>query len=207
TRSGNATAERAEHAENSTPPRLRQRTSAHGDEERYHHRVEHDALPARPVRRRADMPCVATVLALSLTLNAGQPSGAAAERRQQILDYKLTMRRANQLLTAMDAMTKYVASLPDYAERIRKSMTMAPAEQLAQVENDPKAMAILKQNNLTAKEYLVGVPTLRMSLMVAQGLPQSDRIVASPENVAFAKAHLFELKPRMDAADGSRGRE
>ncbi|HMF95424.1 MAG TPA: hypothetical protein VKE96_14075 [Vicinamibacterales bacterium] len=153
------------------------------------------------------MPCVTTLLAISLTLTAGQPSGAAAERRQQILDYQLTMPRANQLLTAMDAMTKYVASLPDYTERIRKSMTMTPAEQLAQVENDPRAMAILKQNNLTAKEYLVGVPTLRMALMVAQGLPQSDRIVASPANVTFAKAHLSELKPRMDAADGARGRE
>jgi len=69
--------------------------------------------------------------------------------------------RADQLITAMDAMSKYVASLPDYVERTRKSMTMTPAEQLAQVENDPKAMAILKQNNLTAGEYLIGVPALR----------------------------------------------
>ena len=147
-----------------------------------------------------------TLLALALAL-PNQVSGAAAQRRQQLLDYELTMPRANQLIVAMDAMTKYVASLPDFAERVRKSATMTPAEQLAQVENDPKAAAILKQNNLTAREYLIGVPVLRMALMVAQGLPQSARIVASPGNVAFAKAHLAELKPRMEAADGVKGRQ
>jgi hypothetical protein len=152
------------------------------------------------------MACISTLLAIALTLAGDQLSGAAAERRQQILDYQITMPRANQLITALDAMTRYVASLPDYVERVRKSMTMTPAEQLAQVENDPKAMAILKQNNLAAKEYLIGVPALRMALMVAQGLPQSERIIASPANVAFAKAHLAELKPKMDAA-GVRGRQ
>jgi hypothetical protein len=143
-----------------------------------------------------------TLLAIALALPANQASGAAAQRRQQLLDYELTMPRANQLIAAMDAMTKYVASLPDAAERVRKSATMTPAERLAQVENDPKAMAILKQNNLTARDYLVGVPALRMAVMVAQGVPQSDTIVASPANVAFAKAHLAELKPKLDAADG-----
>jgi hypothetical protein len=152
------------------------------------------------------MACLLTLLAIALAL-PDQVSGAAAQRRQQLLDYELTMPRANQLIAAMDAMTKYVASLPDFAERLRKSATMTPAEQLAQVENDPKAAAILKQNNLTAREYLIGVPVLRMALMVAQGLPQSDRIVASPRNVAFAKAHLAELKPKMDAADGLKGRQ
>ena len=148
-----------------------------------------------------------TLLAIALALPANQVSGAAAQRRQQLLDYELSMPRANQLIAAMDAMTKYVVSLPDFAERARKSATMTPAEQLAQVENDPKAMAILKQNNLTARDYLIGVPVLRMALMVAQGLPPSDRIVASPGNVAFAKAHLAELKPKMDAADGLKGRQ
>ena len=149
-----------------------------------------------------------TLLAIVVALPANQASGAAAQQRQQLLDYELTMPRANQLIAAMDAMTKYVTSRPDAAERIRKSATMTPAERLAQVENDPKAMAILKQNDLTARDYLIGVPVLRMALMVAQGLPQSEKIVASPANVAFAKAHLAELKPKMDAADGvKKGRQ
>jgi len=153
------------------------------------------------------MACISMLLAFALTVAGGQPSDAAAARRQQIFDYQLTMPRANQLITAMDAMTKYVASLPDYPERVRKSMTMTPADQLAQLENDPKAMAIVKQNNLTAREYLIGVPALRMALMAAQGVPPSERIIASPANVAFAKAHLAELKPKMDAADGVKGRQ
>jgi hypothetical protein len=131
-----------------------------------------------------------------------QASGAPSHERRDILNYQLTLARANQLIVAMEAMTKYVVSLPDFADRLRKSATMTPAERRAQVENDPKAMAILKQNGLTAQDYLVGVPALRMALMAAQGGANLPNIVASPANVAFAKANLAQLKPKMDAADG-----
>ena len=58
-----------------------------------------------------------------------------------------------------------------------------------------------KRNGLTAREYLVGVPALRMAMMIAQGT-QAPNIFASPSNVAFAKANLAELKPKWDAANG-----
>ena len=79
---------------------------------------------------------------------------------------------------------------------------MTPAEQIARIENDPKAADILKQNQLTAKDYIVGVPALRMALLAASGLPANPNIIASPANIAFAKANLSVLKPQMDAADG-----
>ena len=141
------------------------------------------------------------LLLVSLALATGQVSKLSDAQRQAILDYQLTLPRANQLIAAMEAMTKYVASLPDFAERMRKAMTQTPAQRLADFEADPKAMAIAKQNGLTAKEYLVGVPALRMALLAAQGRA-SPMIIASPANVAFAKANLAELKPKMDAADG-----
>ena len=110
----------------------------------------------------------ATILLLTLTaLASGQSSQAASERRQAILDYQLNLKRADQLINAMTAMTKYVVSLPDYKERPRKAATLTPAEQLAQVEKDSKAMAILKENSLTAREYIVGVPALRMAIIAA----------------------------------------
>jgi hypothetical protein len=68
-------------------------------------------------------------------------------------------------------------------------------------------MAILKQNNLTSREYLVGVPALHMALLAAQGLANSSHVIASPANVAFAKANLAQLKPKMEAADGIAGRK
>jgi len=86
-------------------------------------------------------------------------------------------------------------------------MKMSPAERRTQFEKDPKAMAIVKQNGLTSQEYLVGVPALRMALMAAQGLGRPQNIVASPANVAFAKANLSQLKPKMDAADGVAGKK
>ena len=145
---------------------------------------------------------VIVLLVVCVVLVSGQTTQTSPEARQAILDYKLTLPRANQLISALEAMTKYVVSLPDFQDRVRKSMKMTPAERLAQVENDPKAMAILKQNGLTARDYLVGVPALRMALMEAKGMPAGPNIIASPANVAFAKAHLAELKPKMDAADG-----
>jgi hypothetical protein len=136
----------------------------------------------------------------------GQRSNLSDEARKAILEYPLAMPRANQLITTMEEMSKYVASLPDYADRIKKSMQMTPAEQAAQLEKDPKSAAILKKNQLTAKDYIVGVPTLRMALLVAGGTPQSPNVVASPANVAFAKANYSTLKPKMDAADGAGSR-
>src|SRR5262245_42675871 len=137
--------------------------------------------------------------------NAAQSrgQGLSPQQRQAILDYHLTLPGAEQLIEAMQAMTKYLVSLPDYQERMRKLATMTSAERIAQLESDAKAAAILKEHRLTAREYLVGVPTLRMALMAAQG-GQAPNIVASPENVAFAKANLAQLKPKMDAADGIR---
>ena len=147
-----------------------------------------------------------TVIALLIwaTLANGQGTQAKSDSRQAILDYQLNLRRANQLIVAMAAMTKYVASLPDFKERVRKSLTMTPAEQLAKIEADPKAMSILKENGLTAREYIIGVPALRMALLAAQGMPPSTNIIVSPANLEFAKANLAQLKPKMDEADGMR---
>jgi hypothetical protein len=128
--------------------------------------------------------------------------GLTPEARQAIMDYQLTLPRAEHLITALEAMTKYVVSLPDYQERLRKSATMTPAERAAQMEKDPKTAAILKDNGLTARDYLVGVPALRMALLGAQGAESGPTIAYSPANLAFAKANLKTLKPKMDAVDG-----
>jgi hypothetical protein len=137
---------------------------------------------------------------------AGQASKTPPDPRQEMLDYQLTPPRANQLITAMAAMTRYVVSLPNSKERMAKASKKSPAELRAQLEKDPKAMAIMKRNGLTAHDYLVGLPALRMALMAAQGVADTPNITVSPTNLAFAKAHLAELKPKMDAADGIRPR-
>jgi len=147
-------------------------------------------------------------LLLAALLVTFVPASARAQRaltleaRQAIMDFQLTLPRAEHLITALDAMTKYLVSLPDYQERLRKSATMTPAERAAQMEKDPKTAAILKDNSLTARDYLVGVPALRMALMGAQGVDNAPNIAYSPANLAFAKANLKTLKPKMDAVDG-----
>jgi hypothetical protein len=130
----------------------------------------------------------------------------SAEETQAMLDFKLSMPVCNQLLSAMGPMTRYVASLPDLKERMARAAKQTLPERVAQVEKDPKAMAILKQNNLSARDYIVGVPTMRQAIWLASGGP-GPGLVASPANLAFAKANLAQLKPRMDAADGMPARK
>ena len=142
-------------------------------------------------------------LVLCVAASLAHAQNLSPQQRQAILDYQLTLAGAEHLITAMQAMTQYLISLPDYQARMRKSATMTAADRIAQLESDPKAAEILKQNNLTTRDYLIGVPALRMALMAAQGAT-APNIVASPANLAFAKANLAQLKPKMDAADGIR---
>jgi len=153
---------------------------------------------------RLTIRCLTTVVIFT-SLAYGQAAKNSDARRQAILDYQLTLPRANQLIAALDAMTKYVVSLPDFADRLRKSSQMTAAEQMAQIDKDPKASDILKRNQLTSRDYIVGVPTLRMALLAAGGAA-GPTVIASPANVAFAKANLSVLKPKMDAADGAGAR-
>ena len=102
----------------------------------------------------------------------------------------------------MDAMTKYLVSLPDYQNRLVKSMKMTPAERRAQFEKDPKAMAIVKQNSLTSQDYLVGVPALRMALMAAQGLANSPKRHRFPGQCSIRQSESL----RAEAEDGCGGR-
>ena len=146
---------------------------------------------------------LALVIAISLAgvHAASAQGGLTPAQRDAILGYSLTLDRANHLIAAMSAVSQYLVSQPDYQERLARSAKLTAAEQAAQMEKDPKVSAILKENGLTARDYLIGVPTLRMALLSAQGLA-SPNIVASPANVAFAKANLAQLKPKMDQADG-----
>ena len=83
-----------------------------------------------------------------VSLAAGQTPDADAAKRQAILDYQLTLKRTNQLITAMQAMSRYIVSLPDFQERLRKAATMTIEEQAAKIESDPKASSIVKCNQV-----------------------------------------------------------
>ena len=121
------------------------------------------------------------------------------EMRKAILEYPLTLDGANHLLDAIEPMTRRVLALPNAAEVMRRSQKMTLPERIAQTENDAQSMNILRAHQLSARDYVVGVPTLRMALASASA--PGDLFVASPANLAFAKANLTTLKPRLDAID------
>src|SRR5712692_288486 len=137
-------------------------------------------------------------LLLCVSLATAQTSLTPAQR-QAILDYQLTIPKANSLTSAMESLSKYLASLPNSQERGLRLATMSPTELLALTEKDAKAMGILTQNGLTAREYLVGTSALTMAYTIAATGANNPFILASPANIAFAKANLAQLKPKMDA--------
>jgi hypothetical protein len=69
----------------------------------------------------------------------GQASKVSDERRKEILDYQLTMARANQLIAALGEMVTLLP--PDFQEHVRQGNRIGDKEQ---IERDPKAMDILK---------------------------------------------------------------
>jgi hypothetical protein len=140
------------------------------------------------------------LLLLFCASSASAQTSLTPGQRKAILDYQLTMPKVISLTGAMETLSKYVASLPNSQERGLRLATMSPAELRALTENDPKAMGILTQNGLTATEYLVGTSALTMAYTIAAtSVKNNPAIFASPANVAFAKANLAQLKPRMDA--------
>ena len=147
---------------------------------------------------------VFAVMCAALVASSAVGQGTLSEEmRKAILEYPLTLDRANHLLDALEPMTKRLLALPNAAEVMRKSQKMTLPERIAQTESDGPSMEILRTHQLSAREYVVGVPTLRLALAAASPtIPGSDRLfVASPENLAFAKANLATLKPRLDAID------
>src|SRR5207248_39893 len=89
------------------------------------------------------------LLLLCIALASAQTS-LTAEQRQAILDYQLTMPKANSLISAQEELTVYIASLPNSRERGLRLATMRPADLRALLGKDAKAMAILTKNGLAA---------------------------------------------------------
>jgi hypothetical protein len=143
---------------------------------------------------------IPALVALGTALCAAAP----ADDEKEILNFRLTMPLANKIIAAVPGVTQIFLSVPDWKERMQKSAHASLAERTKEAENSPRTVALLKQNGLTPNEYVIGVVTLRMALIAANSksgaMPSSIR--ASAENIAFAKAHYAELKPKMDAADG-----
>src|SRR5262245_47731811 len=91
-----------------------------------------------PTRTGLVLFLLSLVILLGPVTNGAQSRGQvlSPQQRQAILDYHLTLPGAEHLIEAMQAMTKYLVSLPDYQERMRKSATMTAAERIAQLESD-----------------------------------------------------------------------
>ncbi|MCW5980338.1 MAG: hypothetical protein KIT09_19795 [Bryobacteraceae bacterium] len=146
----------------------------------------------------------AFIFAASIALACLPAQGQLSEAsKQEILKYKLTMPLSNKLLAALPDMTGYLGSDQQGMAKLKKWMRMPLADQAKEVEADSGAMAILKKRGLTAKEYVVGVPTLRMAVMKASGR-NSPNLIVSPANLEFARENLDILRPRMEAGDSGK---
>ena len=140
------------------------------------------------------------VLLTQSTVSAQSPAPGANAHREEILAYKLTLPKAHSLISATRDMTRYAMGLPDFQQRAVKMMTMTTAQQQAEMEADANAVKILKEHGLTAKEYMVGGPALRMAMLITEGSTNAN-LFASPANLAFARQNMAVLKPRADSVE------
>jgi len=124
-----------------------------------------------------------------LVVASCQTPQTSPETRQAILDYQLTLQRANQLMPAMDAMTKYAVSLPDFQDRVRKSMKMTPAEQLIELPQTEQSdgsrlsgwgthVLYIFESSMTCSSPLCGCPIV-----------SPVRRVHAPGHPSFEKHH------------------
>jgi hypothetical protein len=146
------------------------------------------------MRYRFVLGILAAVLALA------QPPAISPEARKEILGYQLTIQRADRLISVLPPMTKFFMSQPQQV--LATWSTLTPAKKVANLANSPEAMAILKPYQLTAKDYVVGVPALRLAVWRAEGIPESATVFASAANLALVKANFAQLKARWEAVDG-----
>jgi len=130
-----------------------------------------------------------------------QKGAISPDTRKEILRYQLSTIRADNIISTLPLMTKFFMAQPQAV--LTKWATMTPDGMIASLEKNAQTMAILKSNHLTAKDYVIGVPALRMSVWRAEGVPESAKVFASPANLAFAKANLAQLKPKWEAVDGA----
>jgi hypothetical protein len=145
------------------------------------------------------------VLVAFAAFTAAQPQrpGQSPAEQQEVLAYKLTMPVADKLLAALNALNQYILSKPDWMTWVQQSMRGTRDDQVRQLEQDPKALAIIRQNGLTAREYAVGIVALRgaVSKVRDPNGAMGRASVASAENLAFATANLKELDARLTKAD------
>jgi hypothetical protein len=141
------------------------------------------------------------LLLLALSLASGQQPAVNLDARKEILDYPLTTQRADRLISVLPLMTQFFMSQP--RDVLDKWVKMTAARKIANLQNSAQAMAILKPYGLTAKDYVIGLPALRMAVWRAEGVPESSKVYASAPNLAFAKANLAQLKPKWEAVDGA----
>ncbi|HEY3839830.1 MAG TPA: hypothetical protein VGL72_24835 [Bryobacteraceae bacterium] len=141
-----------------------------------------------------------TLFILAGVWAAAQPAGMSPEARREILSYQLTIPRADHLISALPPMTRFFLSQPQHV--LKTWSSLSPAQKIANLANSPQAMDILKPYQLTAKDYVVGIPALRLAMWRAEGIAESPTVFASPANLAFIKANLAQLKPKWEAVDG-----
>lgn len=140
---------------------------------------------------------------LTAVVASGQKAPAlsiAPEARKEILGYQLTKERADHLISVLPPMTKFFMS---QSQQVLNTWTnYTPSQKVTALTHSPEAMAILKPYQLTPKDYVVGVPALRLAVWRAEGITESPTVFASAANLAFVKANLAQLKPKWEAVDG-----
>jgi hypothetical protein len=142
---------------------------------------------------------VLPVAMLSFAAAAAQ-SGKAQDSpdQKESYNYVLTMEKVQKLGNATKDLVELSARHPE----MQSGSSDHNLDQMTQqMQKYPEAVAILKKNNLTAREYLVGTGTLIQARMIVgfkkdgkyKEYPAEMLKVVSPANLAFVEQHFDEI--------------
>lgn len=136
-----------------------------------------------------------------LATGAVQTKVRAADEsdRKEVYDYVLTLDKIQKLDQATKALREFSKSHPEL--KGDRSGSKSFDERAQKIQQYPKAVALLAENGLSPREYLVGLVTVNQALMVLfsrqtgqKGMSPEMQKRVSPANLAFVEQHWDDIR-------------
>lgn len=173
------------------------------------------------MRTRPDLPMLALVL-FTAACTSGDPAPAdsaagvpvasddapvasgAEPTATDVSNYRLDMDRMRRYAAAIRGFQDLSASDSAAAEAMSTGANESTAQMIAKLERNPVVMRVLRQNGLSARDY-VWITAAWLQAAMTQGILESDPAAKMPEgqnpqNVEFLKANRVAIEGIMREA-------
>ncbi len=135
------------------------------------------------------MRALATLALLAIAAAAASGQDFTPAMKKAILDFRLDTKNSKAIIACQTQLSRLMLGSPERMKQFGTTMKKPLEDQIAIMEKDGEAAAILKANRLGAREYTVGLVALRAAAWSVRGKPGPLKGLESSKNVAFLKAN------------------